>query len=78
MFLDGCDILEEALAVVLEVYGIFGGRAVFWRGVTHFGRVLAMFWRGVAFWRRCLQLFWRGVAFLEGASSVLEDGLAVF
>ena len=56
--LEGCGILEEVLAVVLEGCGTlgrrlqgcdsFGGRLKCFGGVW---RALEVFWRGVAFWR---------------------------
>ena len=80
--LQGCGILEEALAVVLEVYGIFGGRAVFWRGVKgclqcfggawHFAGGASSCFGGVWHFRKVLAVLWRGVC------NVLEEGLAVF
>ena len=67
--LEGCGILEEVLAVVLEGCGTlgrrlqgcdsFGGRLKCFGGAWHFGGHLKCF-GGV--WR-ALEVFWRGVAF---------------
>ena len=78
--LEGRGILEEALAVVLEGCGIFGGRCLERRGILeeqcfggawHFGWALVVFWSGMAFWRRRLQCF-GGAWHFRGCCSVLE------